>query len=69
MMSAYSISLFSPLPFVFLVSPTLQSVHGCDLALTTLVGASNNCDLVVFADGDGADVVLFAEFLGQLVRN
>jgi hypothetical protein len=46
------------------VSPTLQSVDGCDLALTTLVGASNNCDLVVFADGNRADVVLFAEFLG-----
>lgn len=58
----------SPL-LLCLESPTLQSVHGCDLALTALVGAPNNCDLVVFTDGDGADVVFLTEFLGQLVRN
>lgn len=52
-----------------LILPTLQAVHGCDLALTTLVGTTNNCDLVVLADGNGAYIVLFAEFLEGLIRN
>ena len=69
MMSVYSVSLVLSQTLLCLDSRTLQSVHGCDLALTTLVGTSNNCDLVVFADRDRADVVFFAEFLEQLVRN
>jgi hypothetical protein len=69
MTSVYSVSPTSSPLLSCLESPTLQSVHGCDLALTTLVGAPNNCDLVVFADGDGANVVFFTELLEQLVRN
>lgn len=68
MMSVYPVSLNSSPSLVCLHFHTFQSVHGCDLALTTLVGTSNNCDLVVLADGDGTDVVLGAEFLEELIR-
>lgn len=69
MMSVCSMSLNSSLILLCLISRTLQSVHRCDLALTALVGSSNNCDLIVFADWDGTNVVLGAEFLEQLVRD
>lgn len=35
----------------------LETVDAGDLALTALVGATDNGDLVVFADGDGADLL------------
>lgn len=38
------------------VDDVLETVDGSDLALTALVGATDNGDLVVFADGDGADL-------------
>lgn len=34
----------------------LETVNGCDLPLTSLVGSSHDRDLVVFADGNGADL-------------
>jgi len=42
-----------------------QTVDGCDLALATLVGASNDGDFVVLSDRDGADIVFLSEFLAQ----
>ncbi len=63
------------------VDDVLETVDGGDLALTTLVGATNNKDLIVLSNGDGTDlgrvrmcyrcakrttnVVLFAELLAQ----
>lgn len=41
------------------VDHILEAVHGGDLALAALVGATDNGDLVVLADGDAAD--LFGE--------
>lgn len=41
------------------VDHVLETVDGGDLALTALVAATDNGDLVLLADGDGAD--LFAE--------
>jgi hypothetical protein len=38
------------------VDNPLETVDGGDLALTTLVGATDDGDLVVLADGDGADL-------------
>lgn len=38
------------------VDNVLETVHGGDLALTALVGAADNGDLVVLADGDAADL-------------
>jgi hypothetical protein len=38
------------------VDNVLETVHGGDLALTALVGATNNGDLVVLSDGDRADL-------------
>lgn len=38
------------------VNDVLEAVHRGDLALTTLVGAALDDDLVVLADGDGADL-------------
>lgn len=38
------------------VDNVLEAVDGGDLALTTLVGTPDNRDLVVLADGDGADL-------------
>lgn len=39
------------------VDEVLETVDGGDLALTALVGATDNGDLVVLADGEGADLV------------
>lgn len=39
------------------VDGPLQTVDAGDLALTALVGATDNGDLVVLADGDGADLL------------
>lgn len=41
------------------VDDVLEAVDGGDLALTALVGATDNGDLVVLADGDGADLFKF----------
>lgn len=38
------------------VDNVLETVHRGDLALTALVGATDNGDLVVLADGDRADL-------------
>jgi hypothetical protein len=38
------------------VDNPLETVDGGDLALTALVGATDDGDLVVLADGDGADL-------------
>lgn len=38
------------------VDHVLETVDGGDLTLTALVGATDNGDLVVLADGDGADL-------------
>ena len=38
------------------VDDPLETVDAGDLALTALVGATDNGDLVVLADGDGADL-------------
>lgn len=35
----------------------LETVHGGDLPFPSLVGTPHNSDLVVFSDGDGADLV------------
>lgn len=39
------------------VDEVLKTVDGGDLALTALVGTTDNGDLVVLADGKGADLV------------
>lgn len=39
------------------VDDVLEAVDGSDLALLVLVGAADNGDLVVLADGDGADLL------------
>lgn len=39
----------------------LEAVDGCDLALTALVAAALDDNLVVLAERDGADVVLLTE--------
>jgi hypothetical protein len=44
------------------VDDVLETVDGGDLALAALVGATDDGDLVVLADGDGADL------LGSIVR-
>ncbi len=38
------------------VHDVLETVDGGDLALATLVGASNNSDFVILSDRDGADL-------------
>jgi hypothetical protein len=38
------------------VYDVLETVDGSDLALAALVGASDNQNLVVFSDWDGADL-------------
>jgi hypothetical protein len=38
------------------VDHVLETVDGSDLALTALVGATDNGDLVILADGDAADL-------------
>lgn len=40
------------------VNYVLETVDGGDLALLVLVAATDNCDLVVLADGDAADLLL-----------
>lgn len=47
------------------VDDIFQTVDGGDLALGALVGAADNGDLVVLADGDGADVVLLTKLLRE----
>jgi len=47
------------------VDDVLETVDGGDLALTALVGATDDHDLVVLSDGDGTDVVLLTELLGE----
>lgn len=38
------------------VDDVLETVHGGDLALLVLVGAADDLDLVILADGDAADL-------------
>jgi len=47
------------------VDKIFQTVDGYDFALTAFVAASHYGDFVVFADGDGADIVFFSEFLAE----
>jgi len=47
------------------VNDVLETVDGGDLALTSLVGATDDRDLVILADWDRADVVLLTELLGE----
>lgn len=47
----------------------LQSVHGADLALRALLGASDNSDLVLLSDWQGSDLVLLSQLLGQRSRH
>lgn len=47
------------------VDDVLQAVDRGDLALLVLVGAADNGDLIVLADGDAADVVLLAQLLAE----
>lgn len=42
-----------------------EAVHGGDLALAPLVGATDDGDLVVLADGDATNVVLLAQLLAE----
>jgi hypothetical protein len=54
------------------VNHVLETVDGCDLALTALVAASNDGDFVVLADGDAADLlkemldVIFGTLVGGI---
>ena len=43
----------------------LKSVDLTDLALTVLVRTTDNLDLVLLADGEGADTVLLAQSGGE----
>ncbi|GAO51632.1 hypothetical protein G7K_5728-t1 [Saitoella complicata NRRL Y-17804] len=47
----------------------LAAVDGGDLALLALLGTTDNEDLVVLADGHGADTVLLTELLGEGSRH
>lgn len=38
------------------VDDVLETIHGGDLTLAALVGATNDGDLVVLADGDAANL-------------
>ena len=40
------------------VDDVLEAVHGGDLALLVLVGAADDLDLVILADGDAADLMM-----------
>lgn len=44
------------------VNDVLETVDGGDLSLTTLVGATNNGDLVILADWDRANLTLLDKF-------
>lgn len=46
----------------------LESVDLDNLALATLGSATDNGNLVVLVNGEGADLVLFTELLGQRSR-
>ena len=48
------------------VNASASAVHGGDLTLTALVGASENLDRVALTDGDGADRVLVLEVLVEV---
>jgi hypothetical protein len=48
------------------VNASASAVDGLDLALTTLLGASQDLDLVTLADGHGAHAVLVFEVLGEV---
>lgn len=52
------------------VDNPLQTVDGGDLSLTTLVASTDDCDLVVLADGDGADLLKRSELesMSHIVR-
>ena len=41
----------------------LQTVYGGNLAFAAFVGAPNNGDFVVFANGDGADLIVKTPFI------
>lgn len=45
-----------------------QSVDGCDLAFAALVGSSDNCDFVVFSNGDAANLFCILSDLESLSR-
>lgn len=42
-----------------------ETVDGSDLALATLVGATDDGDLIILSDWNGADIVLLTELLAQ----
>ena len=44
------------------VDDVLETVDGGDLALTSLVGATDDGDLVILADWDRADLLLLGGF-------
>lgn len=46
------------------VDDVFQTVDGDDLALAALVGATDDGDLVVLADGDGADLEILLAVIG-----
>ena len=48
------------------VNASASAVDGLDLALTTLLGASQDLDLVALADGNGTHAVLILEVLGEV---
>lgn len=48
------------------VNASASAVDGLDLALTTLLGASRDLDLVTLADGHGTNAVLVLEVLGEV---
>ena len=48
------------------VNASASAVNSLDLAFTSFEVASNNLDLVSLADGDGADLVLVLEVLGEV---
>ena len=52
------------------VNDVLETADGGDLSLTALVGATDNGDLIILADWDGADLVslLGRCFGGRSVR-
>lgn len=48
------------------VNASASAVDGLDLALTTLLSASQDLDLVALADGNGTHAVLILEVLGEV---
>jgi hypothetical protein len=47
------------------VDDVFETVDGGDLALLALLGAANDGDLVLLADGDAADIVLLSQLLAE----